>query len=135
MRGWGRCMDLPRRLGRRFQWRMERSVRRLLAPVMAANIAAAGANDPAHPVLARYARIGSVLAEAQIDNERAAMEMGVVFVRDLCKRLAIPSLARFGVTDQVVPEIVAAAQKSSSMRYNPAVLSAEVLARVLREAL
>jgi len=107
----------------------------LLAPVMVANIAALGASDPAHPVLLRYARIGRVLADAQIDNERAAMKMGAVFVRGLCERLAIPSLAEFGVTERDVPEIVAAAQKSSSMRYNPVVLSAETLGVVLREAL
>ena len=60
---------------------------------------------------------------------------GVAWVRELCADLAIPSLATFGVTQAEIPEVVAKAQKASSMQGNPIVLTVEELTQILQQAI
>jgi alcohol dehydrogenase class IV len=106
----------------------------LLPHVMAANVAAARGESTGHPVLARYAAIGRVLSGPQRDDE-AAVEGGTAFVSSRVRNLRIPPLRQFGIRTEHVPEMVALARKTSSMRYNPVILSDEALAGVLGGAL
>jgi alcohol dehydrogenase class IV len=106
----------------------------LLPHVMAANIAALRAQSPVHPTLKRYAEVGRILARAN-DDDTDASDAGVEAVGRLVSRLGIPRLGQFGLTGQQVPEMVALSRKASSMKFNPVVLSDDVLADVLRRAM
>jgi alcohol dehydrogenase class IV len=106
----------------------------LLPHVMAANIAALRAQSLKHPVLSRYAEIGRALCR-QSGRDELAMEAGANEAASLVAELHIPPLREFGLTQARVPEMVALARKASSMRYNPVVLSDDVLANVLGRAI
>lgn len=102
----------------------------LLAPVMQANLAALRLRVPRHPSLGRYAEIAVWLT----GKPTATADDGVLWVRDLVTRLGILSLAKYGITPGQIPEIVARALESSSMKANPLVLTADELAEVVRWA-
>ncbi len=108
---------------------------KLLPKVMEANITALAAEDPDHPVLARYAEIGRLLAgDRELSGDEAlaaAYESAGALVRDL----SIPGLAQFGFTGNDLPAIVEKARGASSMRFNPVELPTSVLEEALRSAL
>ena len=106
----------------------------LLPHVMSANIAALRAESVKHPVLARYAEVGRALCQGG-DRDERAIEAGVGAAAALVKELSIPPLRKFGVTPGRASEMVALARKSSSMRYNPVVLSDDALAGALTAAI
>jgi alcohol dehydrogenase class IV len=106
----------------------------LLPHVMAANVAALRAQSPGHPVLGRYADIGVALWHGRTLTEPPT-EAGIHAVSALVADLHIPRLREFGLTHERVPEMVGLARKSSSMRYNPIVLSDDTLAEVLTRAI
>ncbi|HEX8911020.1 MAG TPA: iron-containing alcohol dehydrogenase, partial [Humisphaera sp.] len=107
----------------------------LLAPVIAANVAALSAADPRHPALAKYATVGRLLAGDERLPDAEALSAAVDATASLTRDLNIPPLASFGMTPAAVPEMVALAKKASSMRFNPVVLSDAVLADVLVRAI
>ncbi|HZF54261.1 MAG TPA: iron-containing alcohol dehydrogenase [Polyangiaceae bacterium] len=98
---------------------------RLLAPVIATNVSALRSRDPASPALARFAEAARLLTGSAV----ASVEDGVAWIRDLCADLAVPDLRAYGLREADIPSIVAAAQRSSSMKGNPLPLTdAELLA-------
>jgi alcohol dehydrogenase class IV len=98
---------------------------RLLAPVIATNVSALRSRDPASPALARFAEAARLLTGSAV----ASVEDGVTWIRDLCADLAVPDLRAYGLREADIPSIVAAAQRSSSMKGNPLPLTdAELLA-------
>ena len=104
---------------------------RLLPLVMEANVRALQSRAPDSPALGRYDEIAQMLT----GNTAAAAHDGVAWVQDLCVALAVPPLARFGVTKADFPLVVAQAQKASSMKGNPLPLTDEELREVLRQAI
>ena len=86
----------------------------LLAPVMKANIAALRARDPHGPALRRY-------------DEAPSVE----WVEETVRQLEIRPLAGYGVDLARADEIAAKAQKSSSMKGNPVVLTDSELGSAL----
>jgi len=107
----------------------------LLPHVMAANAHALRAESADHPYLLRYATIGRILTGHDDLTDAAAIDAGVQFTLDLTRKLDVPRLGTFGLTEDQLPDSIALARKSSSMRYNPVTLSEEALADVLRKAL
>jgi alcohol dehydrogenase class IV len=107
----------------------------LLPHVMAANIQALRQADASQPVLERYTTIGRALSGEPAPAPSPAINAGIAFVRDLCRHLHIPPLRQFGLSEADFPTLVALAQKSGSMRYNPIRLSNETLQAVLEQAL
>lgn len=101
----------------------------LLPPVMATNAAALRKADGRHPVLDRYAAVGEML------TGRRSVEEGIAFVRGLVGEMGIPGLRRFGIAEQGFGGVVALAQKSSSMRFNPVRLTDDALHEVLGAAM
>lgn len=117
----------------------------LLPHVMAANVAAAEAVGDAN-VLKRYADVGRALSatDARDDSPSAtgsavgaaaARALAVARTAELCADLRIPPLRSFGLSPAAVSEMVALAEKASSMRFNPVTLPADVLAAVLTRAI
>ncbi len=91
----------------------------LLAPVIDANVAALRAGPTGHPALARYAEAAALLT----GDPDAAIEDGIAWVRQTLALLAIPGLGTFGLAPAQGSDIATQAQRSSSMRGNPVVLS------------
>jgi len=108
----------------------------LLPYVTQANIEALQKIDREHPVLLRYAQVSSFFALGQPpgDLEQSLDEL-IEDLHDLGRRLSIPRLRDYGVKDDHIADVVAAAQKANSMKTNPVALSAEELTDVLRAAL
>jgi alcohol dehydrogenase class IV len=103
----------------------------LLPAVMQANVAALTERAPTSPALARYAEIAGIV------TGRAGAEAGAgaVWVAELCRALAIPGLARWGVTGGDIPTLLSKARNASSMQANPIALTEHELAAVLRASL
>jgi len=102
----------------------------LLAPVMAANIAALRGRAPENPALARFGQIAGWLT----GRDRAEPEDGVRRFESLVARLQISKLSDFGITEGNSLEIVAQAQQASSMKANPILLTPVELDGALRAA-
>lgn len=104
---------------------------RLLPLVMEANVRALQAEAPDHPALMRYDQLSRWLTGY---TDAGAAE-GIAWVADLVAALGVPSLGAYGLTAAAVPDVVAKAQVSSSMKGNPIALRDEVLHEILQAAL
>lgn len=99
----------------------------LLPHVMAANVRALRAREPASPSSYRYAEVAALLtgvADAGADD-------GIEWVRSLCADFAIPPLRVYGVTDADLPLLVEQARAASSMKGNPIALTEAELQQIL----
>jgi alcohol dehydrogenase class IV len=103
----------------------------LLAPVMAANLAALRARAPDHPALARYATVARWLT----GDPSASADDGVFWVRHLVRDLGIPPLRAYGIDKAHANALVTDAARASSMKANPLPLHEEELHSVLAAAL
>ncbi len=103
----------------------------LLPHIMAANLRALREREPRHPALERYQTVARTLT----GNPNATADAGVDWVRQLVDDLQIPPLSRYGLSQEHVGEVVAKAEKASSMNANPVTLTAEELGETLRAAL
>lgn len=106
----------------------------LLPHVVSANAAALKAETAEHPYLQKYEAVGRALTGDGDLGGQSAIEAGISFLADLVDRLNIPGLREFGFQPDGLAELIALARKSSSMRYNPVVLSDDVLLDILQEA-
>jgi alcohol dehydrogenase class IV len=103
----------------------------LLPHVMRVNLAALRARAPEHESLRRYDDLGRLLT----GRGHVGADEAVLWVHELVRSLAIPSLATFGVTAADFPTIVGAAAKASSMKANPIPLTDAELTAILERAL
>lgn len=106
----------------------------LLHGVMHANVIEAGRLQN-QPLLDRYAVIGRLLANDGGLARDAAINAGIARAEELTRILGIPRLSEFGVGRDRLDEMITLASKSSSMKYNPVELDADMLKRVLVDAL
>jgi alcohol dehydrogenase class IV len=107
----------------------------LLPHVMAANAKALKTQAEDHPAQKRMAVVGRVLTmQSQLDDSQA-VQTGIEFVAGLCRRLRIPPLRQFGLSQECVPAMVSLAQQASSMKGNPVDLSASALTGILQAAI
>jgi alcohol dehydrogenase class IV len=108
---------------------------RLLPGVMEANVTFARERAEtdawAAEVLDRYQEVARLLT----GRPDATIEAGCAWVRTLVDDLGIRPLSAFGLRHEDVPGIVEESMRSSSMKGNPFVLPADVLTRVLEQAL
>ena len=103
----------------------------LLVPVVAANVAALRARAPDSPTLARYGEAARLLT----GRGDAGVEDAVAWLRETVALLDVPGLAAYGVRAEHAGELVAKAERASSMQGNPIVLSAGELHEVLAAAM
>jgi alcohol dehydrogenase class IV len=104
---------------------------RLLPFVMAMNVAALAARGGDAPAIPRYEEVARILT----GRADASIADGIRWIHALCVELDISPLGRYGVTSADIPDIVAEAQRASSTKGNPIVLTDVELADVLRHAL
>lgn len=91
----------------------------VLAATFEINLRALRERSRGVPVLERMAEVASLLT----GDPGATAESAITWLRDLTAALAIPGLASYGLAEAEIPEVVAAAQRASSMRGNPIELS------------
>jgi len=68
-------------------------------------------------------------------NGQAEAEDCIVYVAELCRRLAVPSLRAYGLEPKQMTELVEKASKASSMKSNPIQLTAAELSEIIERAL
>ncbi len=104
---------------------------RLLAPVTRTNLSALRARQPGAPTLARYEE-----AARLVTGEVSATADDLVrWAESTASDLSIESLSHLGMTEERIPDAVAKARASGSMKGNPIELTGSELAAVLRAAL
>jgi alcohol dehydrogenase class IV len=103
----------------------------LLAAGMRINIRALRDRSPESQSLARYAEIARIFT----GNPAAQPEDGADWVQSLTERMAIPPLASYGITPDILPQIVEKAARASSMKANPVALTSAELASVIEMSL
>jgi alcohol dehydrogenase class IV len=104
---------------------------RLLSEVTAVNIRALRRRDSNNRALGRYEEIARLL----LGVPGAVAEDVIVWSTVLCRDLAIPGLAMYGITAADFPRIIAGAARASSMKGNPITLTETELGEILERAL
>lgn len=92
---------------------------RLLPEVMVVNVAALRERAAEGPGLPRYREVARLLT----GRDDATIEDGIAWVRDTVAALGILPLAAYGLTEADLGGLVAKAQRASSMKGNPIVLT------------
>jgi alcohol dehydrogenase class IV len=95
----------------------------LLPNGFAGNCRAVAERSPA--LTARFEDVAAILI-----GERS-VERAVIWLRDLCRRVEIPSLAAYGIRGEDIPNVAQKASQASSMKANPITLSNEELTEIL----
>jgi alcohol dehydrogenase class IV len=103
----------------------------LLPAVLRANARALAARAPDSPALARLHELGPLLT----GRPDATANDAVAFVVALCRALAVPGLARYGLTSAGIPDLVAKARVASSMKGNPIPLTDDELTEIATASL
>ncbi len=104
---------------------------RLLPFVIEANIIALQSRAAESPVLKRYDEVAQLLT----GRSTAKAEDAIEWLQNLCVDLHVPPLSQFGIGESDFPNIIAQAQKASSMKGNPIELNALELREILHQAL
>ena len=107
----------------------------LLPHIVATNIAALQQRDPDGPGLPRYERVAEVLLGRRTTEQRVLLADLVHYLHSLVAELAVPGLARYGLTEAAIPGLAQQAARASSMRANPLVLTQAELEAAIRAAL
>ena len=102
----------------------------LLPAVMEINIKALKEKKLERQLL-KFDEVARILTQ----NYNATAEDGVMWVKEMVKKLKIPSLSNFYLTANSFPELIKKAKKSSSMMGNPVVLDNEQLNEILNKSL
>lgn len=102
---------------------------------MAANLRAAARGAAGAETIRRYADVARAMGAADHERDEDAAAAGAEHVRELCALLNVPKLSAYGVTREAIPQLVARAKATSSMKANPAELSDADLAEILERAI
>ena len=103
----------------------------LLVAGVETNIRALEGRVRGHPVLARYATLGRLLADGTATDDAVAREVLIGWLEKRIEGLRLPGLASYGVTEALVPRLARESLTSSSTKANPIDLSeAEVAAAI-----
>ena len=103
----------------------------LLPHAIAVNIQALRARAPASQALRRYDEVARLLT----GRSQATAEDGVRWIAEICRKLEIPPLRAYGVTEADIPILVEKAAQASSMKGNPIVLTPEELRQTIAPAI
>ena len=103
----------------------------VLPHAMEINVEALRRRAPASPSLKRYDEVARLLT----GSPQAGAGDGVQWVAALCRRLQIPPLATYGLTEADIPELVTRAAQASSMKANPIALTPDELREIVARAI
>lgn len=99
----------------------------VLAPAVEVNLRAVRERAVDGPTLPRLSELAVLLT----GNPTAQPEAAVAWLADLTATLQIPGLDAYGLSDDDTDEVVAAAQRASSMKGNPLELSDDEVREIL----
>jgi alcohol dehydrogenase class IV len=102
----------------------------LLPAVMEVNITALK-NKNQQKQLLKFVEVARILTK----NSSAVAEDGVVWVKELVKKLQIPALSDFHISTDSFPELIEKAKNSSSMKGNPVELDDKQFQEILHKSL
>jgi alcohol dehydrogenase class IV len=74
------------------------------------------------------------LARILNQNNDALAEDGAIWVKQMVKKLKIPSLSNFSLSESSFPELIEKAKNSSSMKGNPVELNYAQLIEILNKS-
>jgi alcohol dehydrogenase class IV len=103
----------------------------VLAAALDVNVRAMRERAPDHSALRRTIEVAALLT-GQPD---ATPEDAIAWLEELTTALSIPGLASYGLNEPEIAEVVAAAQKASSMRGNPIELSDDEVTEIVTRSL
>jgi len=106
----------------------------LVAVATKVNLRALRERAPGHEALAKYARVGRLLAERSPTTEKEAGDGLVATLYKWTDRLRLPPLGQYGVGSSDIARIVSGS-RGSSMQTNPIVLTDEEVGSILCERL
>lgn len=106
----------------------------LLVPVLSSNLAKAQTTNNSQ-LLNKYAVLGRILSQQPDLPAAIACEQVIEQCQALVNAFEIQKLSHYGVSQDSFPDLVAAAERSSSMKYNPVPLSSHELTQCLATAL
>lgn len=106
----------------------------LLADAVDINIRLLQERDPGSPALAKYARVGSLFGLERGEDEAQQLKMLVSRLYRWIEALQIKRLGEFGIREEGIPQLVAECW-SSNMRNNPAQMTEDDVAELLRRRL
>lgn len=81
--------------------------------------------------LLKYDELARILTK----NKSANADDGAIWIKELVKKLKIPSLSNFNLTKVDFPELIGKAKNASSMKGNPVILNDKQLAEILNQSL
>jgi alcohol dehydrogenase class IV len=102
-----------------------------LAAAVDVNTGAMRDRVPGHPALARIAELGRLLT----GRPDAGVGDAVGWLQSVTETMSVPGLESYGLTEAELGEVVAAAQRASSMRANPIDLTDAEVAEIVRRSL
>jgi alcohol dehydrogenase class IV len=102
----------------------------VLPHAMEINVRALRQRAPGSESLRRYDEVGRLLT----GRPQAAAEDGVRWTAEMCRRLEIPPLRKYGVSRGDIAVLVEKAAKAGSMKGNPIVLTPEELGEIMARA-
>lgn len=105
----------------------------LVAEATRVNIEALKTRESDSPALVKYAQAGRLLGQQALTDEEALAALPEA-LEDWTRRLRLPRLGEYGITEADIPHIVANS-RGSSMKTNPIVLSDAEIAGILRARL
>ena len=103
----------------------------LLPAVLRVNARALDARVPDSAALPRLRELAAMLT----GRPAATAADGIAWVESLTRALEIPGLARYGLTADRIPDLVAKARVASSMKGNPLPLTDDELSEIARASL
>lgn len=103
----------------------------VLAAVMDVNLRALRERAREHPALPRMTEVATLLTGLP----EATPEDAIAWLQELTAALSIPGLASYGLNQDEIAPMVAAAQKASSMRGNPIELRDEEVTEIITRSL
>jgi alcohol dehydrogenase class IV len=103
----------------------------LLPHAVEMNVEALRARQPHSETLRRYDQVARLLT----GQPHAMADDAVWWLTELCAKLEVPPLGKYGVTIGDVPELVAKAAKASSMKANPIPLTEAEMTDLITRAL
>ena len=106
-----------------------------IVPVMEANLRSAERDPNGTRTIRRYADVARAMGLPEGASFLSTARAGVERMRELCVTMRVPALRSVGVTAEAIPDLVARAKRTSSMKANPVDLSDEELAGILERAL
>jgi alcohol dehydrogenase class IV len=103
----------------------------LLPHVLDVNWRALCSREPANPARTRFDELAAILTGSPSAGAAEAID----WVQRLCRELAVPGLATYGMSERDIPDLVSKARVASSMRGNPIALTDAELTQIATRAL